>query len=350
MPRTIFHRLVHLPVWAALVLAAAPALASTTFCVGTVGELRSAIADAAQIDDVVYIKVKSGTYSIDRAIRYDPLFAQEIRILGGYDGLCWRRTWDPAATVISFPTPALAPVLNIDFELRTRKRIVLESLTFSGLDDVHLLLEGNLASALVQANRFLNTGGLSIDSNDFGADGTFSLESLMSSFHPAFGTRVEVYDNVILNTPYEDGLWIRTGQFGTVWVKYNTLYHSEGYNLLVLNDKRPNTVRISSNIFFGDSVSDVLLDGDAGWSFVRNIYRTAIECPHDTFDTCYWEDPRLNYQNVDPRLDANGRPQSSVAVVDRGEDTVTPSGLAYDVVGGPRLRGGRTDVGAYEIQ
>jgi hypothetical protein len=320
-----------------------PSAALTQYCVDSVGELREALDEAETIDDTLWIKVERGSYLLTAPIVYDGFFDRELQVLGGYGNDCVGRISDPAETVLFYPNASTAAVANIDFQLRTWGRVVVRWLTFREIDDVHVILKGDDAEARIDANRFESTGGLSFDAHYIHGDAAES-------------TLIEVYNNVILDTPYEDGLRIRPGIGGGVRVMYNTIVGSEGENLSYDGDwDEPNSVRISSNIFWGDSVTDVDIDETYIFTFERNIYRDFDQdpCPGGTpgvVTLCFRSTPGTNFRNLNPDLDSDGRTMAGSPAIDRGEHAGTPIGIAYDAVGSPRFRGDRTDLGAFEIE
>lgn len=323
----------------ALTVLAPPARALTTYCVDSMTELRSAINEAAATDDTVWIRIERGSYLLAAPIFYDGIYDRELQVLGGYGNNCVGKTTDPADTVIFYVSPSVAASAGLDVQFRTWGRLVVRSLTFRKIDDVHVILKGEDAEVLITSNRFEETGGLSIDAHYIGGDA-------------ALDTTIEVRNNVIVDTPYEDGLFIRTGESGIVRVQYNTILSSAGDNLHVENDWRTNSIRVSSNIFRGDSVSDVDFV-DAYFHFDRNIYRDVdfdMYCEGWPYSICYYSPLETNYKNADPDLDADGKPGSGSPAIDHGEHTGTPAFISYDIVGEPRFQGDRTDIGAYEVE
>ena len=272
------------------------------------------------MNDDVQVKVVAGTYWLEGELRFANQFGRRIELLGGYgsiSGACNVRIWDSRRTVIRS-----AYVTGFDVRLYSGRRVEVENLTFEELDEVVIDVHGGHADVALNMVRLEGTGGLTIDTTD--ADNStvklWNLAILRSYEAPAARMILDDTDFTMI--------------YGTIYDNDRTSATIGG---LEFDSDGDSQLTISRSVLWDNGPVDLYVDDDSvsgGYNIVDTIERESDSMP--IF---------MSYSEVDPRLDYEGAPLSDSPCINGGTESTS---IPRDLVGRARVRGGRSDIGAYE--
>jgi len=296
------------------------ARATTVFCVSTENELYAAFGAGSFVNDDVQVKVAAGTYWLDKELRFANYFGRRIELLGGYgsiSGECNVRAWDSRRTVIRS-----AYVTGFDVRLYSGRRVEVENLTFEDLDEVVIDVHGGHSDVALNMVRLEGTGGLTIDTTD--ADNStvklWNLAILRSYEAPAARMILDDTDFTMI--------------YGTIYDNDRTSATIGG---LEFDSDGDSQLTISRSVLWDNGPVDLYVDDDSvsgGYNIVDTIERESDSMP--IF---------MSYSEVDPRLDYEGAPLSDSPCINGATESTS---IPRDLIGRARVRGGRSDIGAYE--
>jgi hypothetical protein len=305
-----------------LMLAAhAPAGATTVFCVDTLSELYGAFAAGNIVNDDVQVRIVAGTYWLDKELRFDNYFGRRLELLGGYGNLaggqCNLRLWDATRTVLRS-----AYASGFDVRLFSARRIEVENLAFFELDEVVLDVHGGHGDIVMNMVRLDSTGGLTIDTTDAddSAVDLWNLAILRSYEAPAAKMFLDSTDFTML---------------------YATIYDNDRTSATIggleFDSDGDSQITVSRSVLWDNGPVDLYVDDDApdgSYNIIDTIGREYDSLP--IF---------MGWTAVDPRLTYDGAPLSNSPCIDAATQTTS---ILRDILGRPRVRGSRSDIGAFE--
>ena len=301
---------------------ARPALATTVFCVDDAAELHNAFATGYWVNDSVEVRVAAGTYWLNRDLRFDNYFGQRLYLKGGYakdgDGNCTFRVWSAPRTVIRALYAS-----GYDVELYSAYRVEVENLSFYELDEILIDVHGGYADVKLDGVKIESTGGLKVDTTD------------------ANSSRVQIWNTAVLRS-YEAPAVRLVFDDTELSMLYTTIYDNDRTSaevggLYLDTDSSSGTLTISRSVFWDNGPVSLYVDDEY------------ISGDHVILDTIDSSDSGLpifiGYTTVDPRLDYYGAPLPDSPCLDAASTTTS---IRHDLLGRSRVRGSRSDIGAYE--
>lgn len=308
----------------ALILALAattPASATTVFCAEDEGDLYAAFAAGTFVNDDVEVRLYSRTFWLNKELRFDNYYGRRLELKGGYSGIagghCNVRVWGADRTTIR-----AAYVSGFDVRLYSGRRIAVENLSFEELDEVVIDVHGGHADVDLNMVRVEGTGGLTIDTTD--ADNStvdiWNLAVLRSYEAPAVNM---ILDDTDLNIFY-----------ATIYDNDNTGAEVGGLYLDAYGDSQ---LDINRSVLWDNGPVDVYVDF---W---------ALSGSNNIIDIVEYDDSGsfgfIVFDDIDPRLDYEGAPLSNSPCLNAATQTTS---IPRDILGRPRVRGSRSDIGAFE--
>jgi hypothetical protein len=302
--------------------AARPALATTVFCAHDEADLYSAFAAGYWVNDSVEVRLVAGEYWLDRDLRFDNYFGQRLYLKGGYgssDGVnCNLRVWNATRSVIR-----AAYATGYDVELFSARRVEIENLSFYELDEILIDVHGGYADVKLNGVKIESTGGLKVDTTD------------------ANSSRVQIWNTAVLRS-YEAPAVRLVLDDTELSMLYTTIYDNDRTSAevggLYLDTDGLNThLSISRSVFWDNGPVDVYVDDDSLSG--NDVILDTLEVGGGGWPTF------MSYTRVDPRLDYDGAPLPDSPCLDAASTTTS---IRHDLLGRSRVRGSRSDIGAYE--
>lgn len=304
-----------------LAFAAAPARATTVFCVHDADELYGAFAAGTFVNDDVEVRVSGGTYWLNGELRFDNYFGRRLALRGGYGsvagGQCNFRRWNSAITTLrsSYAT-------GFDVRLYSGRRVEIENLSFFELDEVLVDVHGGHADVALNMVRIEGTGGLTIDTTD------------------ADNSTVDIWNTAILRS-YEAPaarMILDETEFTMI---YGTIYDNDRTSATIggleFDSDGASHLTISRSVLWDNGPVDLYVDDDSvagGYNIVDVLERASDSMP--IF---------MSYRSVDPRLDYDGAPLANSPCIDGATQSTS---IPRDIIGRVRVSGSRSDIGAFE--
>jgi hypothetical protein len=301
-------------------------------CVGNAQDLRDALsaAQADGVDDV--IQLVRGVYNTNGTpFSFNSNETHALSIIGGYNGDCSARLYDPALTVLDGGGTSLA------LGTESAGKVTLRFLTFQ-----HGF--GVTAGAALRMNFFDTSTGSLVVSQSIIRDSGYAAFSLA-----VWGSAtLNFFDNLVvdnLTDNWPGGPEIYCGGSGAVNVTNNTFANNvvdivdpRTIAGLVLTGPHTSAATLSNNIFWGNTTSDLY---SASAVMIDNDYGTDSHSPAAG---------SIGNHNFDPQFSSSADfhllPSSPLL----GIGTLTPPGglLNLDIEGNARTYNGKIDLGPYE--
>lgn len=246
-------------------------------------------------------------------------YGQRLYLKGGYSGTdCRLRIYDATGTVLRS-----AYTTGFDVRLRSNRHVEVENLSFYELDEVVIDLNGGgYASATLEMVKIERTGGLTIDTTD------------------AHSSRVEVWNTAVLRS-YEAPAAHMILDDTELSMLYSTIYDNDRTSAwvggLYLDTDGDSQLTISRSVLWDNGPVDLYVEDE---SISGNyVIVDGLERGNESYPIF------MAYTSVDPRLDYDGAPLSNSPCIDAATATTS---ISRDLLGRARVRGSRSDIGAYE--
>jgi len=351
-----------------LATAVAPA-AAAIFCVGSVAELRSALA-SAQAAGNDEIRIRPGTYAVDATLIYNSTQPGWLWIEGGYvdsEGVpCGARIWNADATVLDGLGQRQVMILAYQPPggTTTGIRMVVRNLTFAngvgsgyqrggGLDA--FLLPSSAVNELWLENLVFrgNSGYFAGGLNAYVANGLIRLVNSLFDLNSAPET---VFGHAALHvnaspSVYGSGIVVANSTFARGRCLGNT-GGPRGCGLAILTGTGINSAIVNS-VFFDNPIADLTAEIVSPNGSERVVVRDSLLPVAIGSLPRVIERPITGAPGFVDAANGNFQLREDSPLVDRGVLPIPgayPQFSGFDVAGGLRIRFGAIDVGAIELQ